>query len=58
MITPDNLATYRIPWGRFDNQGAMFLPPLDTDMVWPIRATQADLDLFDEQWKDYKGKSP
>jgi len=36
----------------------MILPHLDTDIVWPLRATQADVDLFDQQRKDYESKFP
>jgi hypothetical protein len=51
MITPEHLSTRYLPPG-----GTMILPHLDTDIVWALRATQADVDLFEAQRKDYQNQ--
>ncbi len=53
MITSEQLSTRYMPQG-----GTMVLPHHDTDIVWPLRATQADVDLFEQQRRDFRNQFP
>ncbi len=51
MITIEGLSTYWLPRG-----GTMSLPYFNTDIVWPLAATEAEINLFEQQRKDYEGQ--
>ena len=53
MITPEHLSTHYLPRG-----GITVLPYVGTDIVWPLRATQTDVDMFEQQRKDYGSRFP